>query len=337
MHTVYQFALSATLFTVLCTGGVLPPRAATAATYYVATNGHDANAGTESGPFSTIRKGVSVLQPGDKLYIRQGTYAEGITPASMSIPSGTSWSDAITISGYPDETVTLLGDSYAPIALFSDYNIAYLVFEHLVLDASGRSVGFYVGCGSHHIRLSNSEIRYAGNGVQFCNNADYNEIINCSVHDSAYHGLYIMSSNNLFDGNQVYNNGGYGYHLYNSGAHTVNDNVIRNSEIYGNGSVKISSFGIVLGCGSNNVMHDNIVRDNPAGIQVAYGSPPADNTQVYDNTVYGNSPGSGIEIFPDVTNTLVAHNHVYGNRRGITDSGGIGTVLSDNTVDGNTW
>ena len=337
MHTVYQFALSATLFTVLCTGGVLPPRVATAATHYVATNGNDTNEGTEPQPFRTIRKGVSVLQPGDKLYIRQGTYAEGITPASMSIPSGTSWSDAITISGYPDETVTLLGDSYAPIALFSDYNIAYLVFEHLVLDASGRSVGFYVGCGSHHIRLSNSEIKHGVLGIQFCNNADYNEIINCSVHDSAYHGLYIMSSNNLFDGNQVYNNGGYGYHLYNSGAHTVNDNVIRNSEIYGNGSVKISSFGIVLGSGNNNVMYDNVVRDNPAGIQVAYGSPPADNTQVYDNTVYGNGPGGGIEIFSNVTNTLVANNHVYENTRGIIDWGGIGTVLSDNKVDGNRW
>ena len=337
MHTVYQFALSATIFTVLCTGGVLPLRAATAGTYYVATNGKDTNEGTQSQPFSTIRKGVSVLQSGDKLYIRQGTYAEGITPASMSIPSGTSWSDAITISGYPDETVTLLGDSYAPIALFSDYNIAYLVFENFILDASGRSVGFYLGCGSHHIRLSNSEIKHAVLGIQFCRGADDNEVINCSIHDSASHGLYISSSNNLFDGNRVYNNGGYGYHLYNSGAHTVNDNVVRNSEIYGNGSVQSSSFGIALGCGSNNVMYDNVVRDNPAGIQVAYGSPPADNTQVYDNTVYGNSPGSGIEIFPDVTNTLVAHNHVYGNRRGITDSGGIGTVLSDNTVDGNTW
>jgi parallel beta-helix repeat protein len=85
-------------------------------------------------------------------------------------------------------------------------------------------------------------------------------------------------------------------------------------------------------------MHNNIVRNNPAGgIQVAYGSPPADNTQVYDNTVYDNIPGSGIEVFPGVTNTLVANNHVYGNQRGIIDWGGIGTVLSDNAADDNTW
>ena len=30
-------------------------------------------------------------------------------------------------------------------------------------------------------------------------------------------------------------------------------------------------------------------------------------------------------------------NALSNGRRGITDSGGIGTVLSDNTVDGNTW
>src|SRR5262249_50425567 len=121
---------------------------------------------------------------------------------------------------------------------------------------------FYVGCGSHHIRLSNSEVKNASSmGVHFCENADYNEIINCSIHDSVYHGLYISSSNNLFDGNKVYNNGWYGYHLYRQGNNTVNNNIVRNSEAYGNGSGRASSYGIIVCSGSNNAVYDNIVRD----------------------------------------------------------------------------
>ena len=50
MHTVWQLALATTLFTVFLTGGVLSPRVATAATYYVATTGSDANPGSSPNP-----------------------------------------------------------------------------------------------------------------------------------------------------------------------------------------------------------------------------------------------------------------------------------------------
>ena len=50
-----------------------------AATYYVATNGSDSNPGTQSQPFQTVQKGLSVLQAGDTLYLRGGTYAATMT------------------------------------------------------------------------------------------------------------------------------------------------------------------------------------------------------------------------------------------------------------------
>jgi parallel beta-helix repeat protein len=327
MHPVYQLALSATIFTVLCTGGT--PRAATAATYHVATNGNDANQGTESQPFRTIRQGVSVLRPNDTLYIRQGTYDEGVNAQSMTIPSGTSWSNAITISGYPDETVTLRGSVGSVVDISLGANASYLIFENLILDAAARhgGTGFFVGPGSHHIRLINSEVKNASEmNIQFADGAEYNEVINCSIHDAAVHGLYISSSNNLFDGNQVYNNGWYGYHLYVSSDRTVNNNVIRNSEIYGNGSMR-DSFGVIVGSGDNNVVHDNIVRNNTGGILVAYRNPS--DTQVYSNTVHDNS-GVGMYILPGSINTTVEQNSVYSNQQNIIDLG-TGTILSDNT------
>jgi hypothetical protein len=201
IHIVYQFAFSVIFTAGLCLGSVWSPSVANATEYYVATGGNDANPGTESQPFRNISTGVRVLQPGDTLYIRGGTYAETISPATMTIPSGTSWSNAITISGYPNETVTITG-----IVLNDGANLSYVILNNLVLNPTG----LFIGSGSDHIRLSNSEINAADSsdmGVFFGVNANYNELINCSVHNAVYHGLYITSSNNLFDGTRVYNNG----------------------------------------------------------------------------------------------------------------------------------
>src|SRR3989344_1227294 len=48
---------------------------ASAATYYVATNGTDSNPGTLSLPFRTIQKGVNVAAAGDTIQVRSGTYS----------------------------------------------------------------------------------------------------------------------------------------------------------------------------------------------------------------------------------------------------------------------
>src|SRR5262245_21651816 len=155
MQTVYQLTLAATMITVLLIGGILSPRVATAATYYVAITGSDANPGSQSQPFRTIGKGVSVLAAGDTLYLREGTYTNQHVgyPTSQSVPSGTSWSNAVTIAGYQDETVTLTG-----IQLLGTEQ--YLIFDKLILDASSGSFGgIFLNCDVHHIRFQNGEVK----------------------------------------------------------------------------------------------------------------------------------------------------------------------------------
>jgi serralysin len=49
-----------------------------AATFYVAPNGSNTNPGTQTAPFATITKGVSVLKAGDDLLVRGGTYRESV-------------------------------------------------------------------------------------------------------------------------------------------------------------------------------------------------------------------------------------------------------------------
>jgi fibronectin type 3 domain-containing protein len=55
--------------------------------YYVATNGNDANLGTNVGlPFKTIQKAATLMVAGDECYIRGGIYRETVTPVESGSP-----------------------------------------------------------------------------------------------------------------------------------------------------------------------------------------------------------------------------------------------------------
>ncbi|TAL57674.1 MAG: DUF1565 domain-containing protein, partial [Bacteroidetes bacterium] len=47
-----------------------------AGTYYVATTGNDANPGTQGQPFATIQKAANVVNPGDTVIVKDGTYVD---------------------------------------------------------------------------------------------------------------------------------------------------------------------------------------------------------------------------------------------------------------------
>src|SRR5439155_10027643 len=94
---------------------------ASAATYYVSAGGHgdspsDNNSCSTAQNLSSPKRnimgsagGIACLQtPGDKLYVRGGTYGEDITNRNgQNFPSATSWANAFTVASYPNETVTL--------------------------------------------------------------------------------------------------------------------------------------------------------------------------------------------------------------------------------------
>lgn len=77
-----------------------------AATYYVATNGNDANVGTAlSAPLRTIQKAMSKAVAGDSVQVRAGTYRESI---DVSGTGGTA-ANPIRVSGYNGEVPTVKG------------------------------------------------------------------------------------------------------------------------------------------------------------------------------------------------------------------------------------
>jgi hypothetical protein len=105
---VRQWAVAVLLasFIAASVWAALPAAGATApTTYVVATDGSDQAAGSVTAPFRTIAKGLAVLQPGDTLLVRDGTYREEI---KRLVRQGRP--DArITLAAYPGESPVLQG------------------------------------------------------------------------------------------------------------------------------------------------------------------------------------------------------------------------------------
>lgn len=314
---------------------------------HVSSTGSDGNSGSIASPFGTLRHGISQLRPGDTLLIRAGNYRERIFEVDFG-RTGSTWGNPISIGAYPGEAVTLQvvagGDN---IVRFQDGSVSYVVLSNLVLDGTGGMMGdaggslVYTGRSSHHIRLSNVEVKNStGNGLLVEGNN--HEFLNMNVHGNGTYegytnsnGFYLSGSNCLVDGGQFWDNESFGLRFFTSAAtESGNSNTVRGASFYNNGkglglstSSNTSGGGGIVMSDVGNVAVGNIVYSNAAGILV-FGGKPADGVKVQDNSVYTNT-GFGIEIQRGAHNTEVRNNAVYGNLLDIVDDGA-GTILTNN-------
>jgi len=300
-----------------CGGGAAPsaPTPAGPRTLYVSPSGSDRSPGSIAQPWQTLKYAVSQLQAGDTLFVRGGTYTGGdnvIDSQAATIHSGASWTKPITIAGQPGERVTIMAPEGREGIRLTTGAPSYLIFQDLVIDMSNQTfgtgagpTGVYVGYGSHHNRFLRLEImNNQGVGIGFSStngNSPFNEIIDSSIHDNGRYpgensgyGMYISTSDNLIEGNSVYNNSGYGMHFYdNSGPQIVSRNSIRRNRIYDNGTHGGTNYGIVIAWGEDNVITGNTIYRNRGGILVYTNGL---NNQVFDNNIYENGPFPGILV-----------------------------------------
>ena len=302
--------------------------------YFVALIGNDGNSGSESQPFRTINRGVSVLGPGDTLYVKSGTYAESLYDV---IPSGTSWANPVTLKAYPGDVVTIKPNSGQKVIRFAGSQ--YIIVDGFILDGANVDEEVVrITSGAHHIRIQNSEIKGAPNqGILIVNygpiDSDFNEFINLDVHDNGTtdldHGLYIETSNNLIDRSSIHHNAGWGVHIYSVSNSEVNNNIVSNNVIYDNARVGDRGSGILLSSGSGNLAYNNLVWGNKYGISIAFNG--VSDSEVYNNVVYANN-GYGISIDVDSADAIIRNNIVYGNAWGEISDAGSGTVQDHNLV-----
>jgi hypothetical protein len=307
---------------------------AKAVTYYVATNGSDANVGTStSAPFRTIVYGVNRLRSGDTLYVRGGSYNEFIDTNRTSFANGTSWSSPTTLAAYVDangnrEVVTLSG-GFNIAGVNGREPSAYLVIDGLRIDAGGQKYDPVSIYGSHHIRIQNCEIRNSSmNLIQIMYRADTtlataylngsHEILNNYLHDNVgsygAHAVYVTTSNNIIRGNTFNNIGQYAIHQwqplsYESTGQIPNNNIYEGNKISRTGlnTVRYGAVccgAIVVTTGTGAIVRNNVVFDTMvSGIDVGTST----NAKVYNNTVYG-IPGSAINISKNAVGVEVRNN-----------------------------
>jgi parallel beta-helix repeat protein len=320
------------LLPVAMTAALLVSATAHANTYFVAPTGSDAQSGAQATPWRTLRYAVSQLQAGDTLYLRGGTYTGAtntINSALGAVPSGTSWNNAVTIAGYPGETVTIHPpDGLAAVSLTTSAP-HYLIFQDFIIDMSSQTMGphaggpdgVYVSSGAHHNRFQRLEVKNnTVNGFAFSNNggnSPYNEVLNCLIHDNGRfvaaddpynngYGAYVFTSDNLFDGNDIYNNGGYGLHFFNnSGPKDVSRNVIRNNRIHDNGTRGGSNYAIAIAWGDGNLIYNNLIYRNNGGVLAYVGST---NTRIYNNTFYANRDEG---VLPQYSASVTIKNNLF--------------------------
>ena len=325
---------------------------AQASIYYVATDGNDANPGSELQPLKTIKKGISAIKSGDTLYIKGGTYPEQINSNAQTLPTGSSWDDAPVISAYSGETVVLKPSGGSEVIALGHPSIKYLIFNGLVLDASNlqRSCPTGYGCsygvgatnGVHHVRFTNIEIKNAaGSGVLITRGgssiATSFEFIGCDVHNNGVeardHGFYLATSGNRVKNCKVHHNAGFGIIVYTGNTSvTANNNTIDGNYVYDNATTSGSAPGILIDNGSGNLVMNNVVRGNKNGIHVGsafVSGVSASSMRIYNNTIYQNLPGVGIDIFASSSQTDVKNNILYKNGGTILNKG-INTVSSNN-------
>lgn len=264
--------------------------------YYVAKNGIDTNSGTESAPFLTITKATNIVQAGDTVFIKAGTYNERVV-----LQSSGSQGNRITFKNYAQDEVIIDG-----------IGITWWNWNGLFDISDNKSFITISG-----LRVINSS--YAG---FFIDNSHDITIENSSSYNTFSSGIGVWNSDTVVvDNNNVElacNDGGEESISIANSSHIV----VKNNEVHNNGPGTVGGEGIDVKDGSHDVdVFNNHVHDinNRIGIYVDAWSHLTANINVYNNRV-NDCQDTGIAVATEMGGTLrnvsiynnIAYNNKYG-------------------------
>lgn len=188
----------------LLTACLLFSATAFAKDYFVSLNGNDANDGSIQSPFATLNKAQSVVQPGDNVYFRGGTYKIQESQI-MEYSSNGTWAFVFKMA--------VKGSKDKPIG-YQAYENEKVVFDlSAVKPLNRRVLVFYVT--GHYLHFKNFEVvgtqvTITGHTQSECFRVDggnNNTFENISCHDGMAIGFYLVrGKDNLVLNCDAYNN-----------------------------------------------------------------------------------------------------------------------------------
>lgn len=271
--------------------------------FYVSPRGSDAGPGTLQRPWRTVKRGVASLQPGRRLILRAGTYAERIEVArggTASAPAG--------VVAYPGERPVIVGR----VKLIADY----VRISGLVIDGSGAGAydaALYIA-GARSVEISNCEIRNAvGSGVFVGDdNAPSRDVrlFRNWIHDNGKddfhdHAIYwAQGAGGLIGNNVIERNAGFGIHLFPD----ADGVLVTQNTVTASGRSGIIVAGDEEAASDRNLIVNNIVVFNgELGIRSSWDGPRGSGNIVRNNLIFGNVAGdrpagayaAGLDVQPN--------------------------------------
>ena len=316
-----------------------------AETYYVNPNGSDSNPGTAAAPFRTINRALGFIGTapgagaGQVVEVAAGTYNESLM---FDLPSGISWDQPFTLRARAGDVVTIKGDNSLNVFIAGGIDY-YSVIDGFVFDGANTwqaqvIIGSCCDPQPRLVRFQNNEFINNRYGT-FLIGGDYNEFVNNKVHGGfeEYTGcgqvhcfgyaFYVIGSNNLFSGNEIYDVASWVFHIYDNeqrdgGPH---DNIVQNNTIHDFGFGDRRANGILLSSGPRNHANNNVVYNGSSGISIwraCHGCEISNNTvsnmnsclevadsdnAVVNNNNLSNCSGSYISIQPNLSGLTLSN------------------------------
>jgi parallel beta-helix repeat protein len=290
---------------------------------------------------------------GHTITVDPGTYNENIiVNKSLTIRS---------ISGNPADTVVNASVNTSHVL---NVTMDYVNISGFTVKGAGyRNAGIYLGSGVAHCNISDNNVLNNGYGIRLYH-SENNTLTSNNVTENRHRGFSLnSSSNNTFRDNTASFNVDFGFHLENncSGNVFTNNSALNNGGVNPepgigfclessdnnsilNGIISNSSFVDIAMVQSNlnNISGNNVQSSCTVTAGIALISQSSNNT-ILNNTLNGNSNGSGIVLtsfppmFPAADNNYnnITSNSIKGYGDGIYMSNSRNNTLTGNTANSN--
>lgn len=228
------------------------------------------------------------------IVVRGGTYAENLTITTRASPSA-----PFTLRAAAGERVILRARRVArnAIPLQIGPGASYVRVQGLIVEgAVGPSTtNVYVSGSSHHIEISDCEVRDSERQGFFIDSATSNvQILRCSIHDNGTasnpmqdHGVYVEGRDHLIASSVIYDHpNGFGVHVF-----PVAESVaVVGNTIVGNDSGGVLVGGDDDGAAQGTIVANNVLTDNRGpGVRTFWTGPVGDRNVARANLAFRNA------------------------------------------------